>query len=70
MVNILAVYGGTRIETQIRALKKGPQIIVGTPGRTKDLIRRKKLFVDNIERGEPPENPDKMIKVQVAADAD
>ena len=48
MVNILAVYGGTKIEKQIRALKRGPQIIVGTPGRTKDLIRRKKLFVDNI----------------------
>jgi peptidylprolyl isomerase len=27
-------------------------------------------FVDNIERGEPPANPDKMIKVQVAADAE
>ena len=50
MVNILAVYGGTKIEKQIRALKRGPQIIVGTPGRTKDLIRRKKLFVDNIKR--------------------
>jgi ATP-dependent RNA helicase DeaD len=49
-VNILAVYGGTKIEKQIRSLKKGPQIIVGTPGRTKDLIRRKKLFVGKIER--------------------
>ena len=35
MVNILAVYGGTKIEKQIRALKRGPQIIVGTPGRTR-----------------------------------
>ena len=50
MVNILAVYGGAKIEKQIRSLKKGPQIVVGTPGRTKDLIRRKKLFVGNIER--------------------
>jgi len=49
-INTLAVYGGTKIEKQIRSLKKGPQIIVGTPGRTKDLIRRKKLFVGNIER--------------------
>jgi len=49
-INILAVYGGTKIERQIRSLKKGPQIIVGTPGRTKDLIRRKKLFVGKIER--------------------
>ena len=47
-VNILAVYGGERIDSQIRALKKGAQIVVGTPGRTRDLINRKKLFV-NIE---------------------
>jgi len=50
MVNILAVYGGVKIEKQIKSLKKGPQIVVGTPGRTNDLIRRKKLFVGNIER--------------------
>ena len=50
MVNILAVYGGVKIANQIKSLKKGPQIVVGTPGRTKDLIRRKKLFVGNIER--------------------
>ena len=49
MVKVLAVYGGSKIEKQIRSLKKGPQIIIGTPGRTKDLIRRKKLFVGNIE---------------------
>jgi ATP-dependent RNA helicase DeaD len=42
------VYGGSSIETQIRALKRGAQIVVGTPGRTLDLIRRKKLKVDNI----------------------
>ena len=49
-LNILAVYGGTKIEKQIKALKKGPQIVIGTPGRTKDLIKRKKLFVGNIQR--------------------
>jgi ATP-dependent RNA helicase DeaD len=49
-VNILAVYGGAKIEKQIKSLKKGPQIVVGTPGRTKDLIRRKKLFVGKIQR--------------------
>ncbi len=48
-VNILAVYGGAKIDTQIRALKKGAQIVVGTPGRTRDLINRKKLFVNDIE---------------------
>ena len=50
MINILAVYGGAKIEKQIKSLKKGPQIVVGTPGRTKDLIRRKKLFIGNIDR--------------------
>ena len=49
-INILSVYGGAKIDKQIRSLKKGPQIIVGTPGRTKDLIRRKKLFLENIKR--------------------
>jgi len=49
-INILSVYGGAKIDKQIRSLKKGPQIIVGTPGRTKDLIRRKKLFLGNIKR--------------------
>ena len=44
-INILAVYGGVKIEKQSKSLKKEPQIIVGTPGRTKDLIRRKKLFI-------------------------
>ncbi|MFL3050957.1 MAG: DEAD/DEAH box helicase, partial [Candidatus Neomarinimicrobiota bacterium] len=50
MINILAVYGGAKIEKQIKSLKKGPQIVVGTPGRTKDLIRRKKLIIGNIDR--------------------
>ncbi|MFL2982896.1 MAG: DEAD/DEAH box helicase [Candidatus Neomarinimicrobiota bacterium] len=49
-IKILSVYGGVKIDKHIRALKKSPQIIVGTPGRTKDLIRRKKLYVNNIER--------------------
>ncbi len=49
-INILSVYGGAKIDKQIRSLKKGPQIIVGTPGRTKDLIRREKLFLGNIKR--------------------
>ncbi len=49
-INILAVYGGTNIETQIRALKKGAQIVVGTPGRTLDLIKRKKLKLGAVRR--------------------
>jgi len=49
-INILSVYGGVKIEKQIRSLKKGPQVVVGTPGRTNDLIRRKKLIIGNIDR--------------------
>ena len=49
-IDLLAVYGGAKIEKQIRSLKKRPQIIIGTPGRTKDLIRRKKLVIGKINR--------------------
>src|SRR3989339_747963 len=43
-----AVYGGERIDIQIRALRKGTNIVVGTPGRVHDLIRRKILKLQNI----------------------
>lgn len=46
---VVPVYGGASIDTQIRALKKNPQIVVGTPGRTLDLIRRKKLNLSAIQ---------------------
>lgn len=49
-LNVVAVYGGSSIETQIRELKKGAQIVVGTPGRTKDLLKRKRLSFDNVQR--------------------
>ncbi|UMB54305.1 DEAD/DEAH box helicase [Lutibacter sp. A64] len=46
--NVAAVYGGANIEEQIRKLKKGAQIVVGTPGRTVDLINRRQLKLDNL----------------------
>ena len=49
-IGIVPVYGGTRIETQIRALNRVAQIVIGTPGRTKDLIKRKKLLLGRVER--------------------
>lgn len=49
-VKVLPVYGGTNIENQIKSIKKGIQIIVGTPGRTKDLIKRKILKLDIVNR--------------------
>jgi ATP-dependent RNA helicase DeaD len=41
--NIVAVYGGASMETQIRQIKRGAQIIVATPGRLIDLIGRKAI---------------------------
>ena len=49
-MNILAVYGGASIQPQIKQLNKGAQIVVGTPGRTKDLIKRKKLDISHVAR--------------------
>ncbi len=43
------IYGGASAEKQIGDLKKGCQIVVGTPGRVLDLIKRKKLKVEHIE---------------------
>ena len=43
-----AVYGGASIEDQIRKLKKGVHIVVGTPGRTVDLINRRQLKLENL----------------------
>jgi ATP-dependent RNA helicase DeaD len=47
-INIAVVYGGADIKKQINQLERGAQIVVGTPGRTLDLIKRKKLKVNEI----------------------
>jgi len=49
-IGIVPVYGGASMDTQVRALKKAAQIVVATPGRAKDLIRRKKLLLGNVVR--------------------
>src|SRR5690625_5052034 len=46
---ITAVYGGAPIVKQIKSLEKGSQIIVGTPGRMIDLIKRKKIHLETID---------------------
>ncbi|MFJ5625481.1 DEAD/DEAH box helicase [Peribacillus loiseleuriae] len=45
---VMAVYGGQDIDRQIRALKKKPHIIVGTPGRLLDHIKRKNIKLGNV----------------------
>jgi ATP-dependent RNA helicase DeaD len=42
-LSVLAVYGGQPIERQLRALERGVQVVVGTPGRIMDHMRRKTL---------------------------
>ena len=47
-VRVLAVYGGDPITSQIRQLKRGIEIVVGTPGRIMDLMRRHALRLDTL----------------------
>ena len=46
-INSVAIYGGESIERQIRVLKKGVQIVVGTPGRVQDHINRGTLRLED-----------------------
>ena len=47
-VKVLPIYGGQDIVKQIRSLKDGTQVIVGTPGRVMDHMRRKTVKVDHV----------------------
>ncbi len=47
-LEVLPVYGGSSIESQIRALRRGVQIIVATPGRLIDLINRGVVHLDDV----------------------
>lgn len=49
-IRMVAVYGGQPIDRQIMALKRRPQIVVGTPGRVMDHMRRKTLRLDHLDR--------------------
>ena len=48
-LHVLAVYGGSSIESQIRARRKGAQVIVATPGRLIDLMHRGVARLDEVE---------------------
>ena len=48
-LRVLAVYGGSSIESQIRTLRKGAQVIVATPGRLIDLMNRGVAKLDQVE---------------------
>lgn len=47
-LQIVAVYGGASIETQIKQLRQGAQVVAATPGRMNDLIRRKKINLEDV----------------------
>ena len=48
-LHILPIYGGQDIERQIRGIKSGAQVIIGTPGRVLDHLRRKTLKLANLQ---------------------
>lgn len=48
-VRVLPIYGGQPIDRQITALKKGAQIVIGTPGRVMDHMRRHTLKMDSVK---------------------
>ena len=48
-VHIVAVYGGTNINEQARSLSRGAQIVVATPGRMQDMMRRKMVDITQLQ---------------------
>ncbi len=48
-LKVLEIYGGASIVDQMRALKSGAHIVVGTPGRVQDLINRDRLHLDEVK---------------------
>jgi len=47
-VRTVAIYGGSSMDKQVEGLKRGAQVVVGTPGRVLDLIRRGELRLDRV----------------------
>ncbi len=48
-IKVLPIYGGQEISKQIRSLKGGVQIIIGTPGRVMDHMRRRTIKLENVK---------------------
>ena len=47
-IKVIPIYGGQPIDRQIKALKQGAQIVIGTPGRVMDHMRRRTLRLDDL----------------------
>ncbi len=67
--NVITVYGGTSIDTQIKELRRGGQVVVGTPGRTLDLINRRKLDLSEV-RWVVLDEADEMLSMGFMEDLD
>tara|TARA_B110000977_G_scaffold24165_1_gene29366 strand:- start:131 stop:1552 length:1422 start_codon:yes stop_codon:yes gene_type:complete len=48
-VNVVAIYGGANIQEQANKIKRGAQIVVATPGRLKDMIKRRLVDISAIK---------------------
>lgn len=68
-INVVAVYGGSAYSPQIRALRDGAQIVVGTPGRVMDLMERGELKLGALKFFVLDE-ADEMLRMGFAEDVD
>ena len=68
-VSVAAIYGGSDYVPQLRALERGVQVVVGTPGRVMDLIRRGTLKLDGI-RALVLDEADEMLRMGFAEDVE
>jgi len=68
-VNVVALYGGQRYDVQLRALRQGPQIVVGTPGRLLDHLKRGTLVLSNL-KGLVLDEADEMLRMGFIEDVE
>ena len=66
---VVAVYGGADINSQIKKIERGCDVVVGTPGRTLDLIKRNRLNLEGVEYLVLDE-ADEMLSMGFAEDLD
>ena len=50
VATVSAIYGGAKMETQVKELQKGVEVVVATPGRMIDMIERKEIFLDDVDQ--------------------
>ncbi|MGL4959108.1 MAG: DEAD/DEAH box helicase, partial [Plesiomonas sp.] len=68
-VRVLALYGGQRYDIQLRALRQGPQVVVGTPGRLLDHIKRGTLDLSGL-KGLVLDEADEMLRMGFIEDVE